>query len=275
MHFHHRSEIDKSVDGTVIFDKNVVVISTRKDNMEVTYSAEDTVSAILRLSEENEGKRICALNFASYKNPGGKFLDGSSAQEESLCHESTLYNVLENFQEEFYKPNAKRLHNSLYDDNLIYSPDIFFIRDKVSAYADIITCAAPNRTAAKKYRGVPDDVITDAMVSRIDHVLNAAYAKKVDILILGAFGCGVFGNDPVEVSRIFNLFLSEKYDGCFEKVVFAVPSMRRGDATPGIFKATGLHISHVIRCGKFENLDPDEIVIRNSVSKYINKQRGE
>ena len=43
---------------------------------------------------DEEKESICALNFASYKNPGGKFMDGSSAQEECLCHESILYEVL-------------------------------------------------------------------------------------------------------------------------------------------------------------------------------------
>ena len=56
--------------------------------------AEDSVEAIMNYSQ---GK-TAVLNFASYKEPGGGFMAGSQAQEESFCHESFLYNVLRQFQ---------------------------------------------------------------------------------------------------------------------------------------------------------------------------------
>ena len=52
---------------------------------------------------------IGILNFASYKNPGGMFLRGSTAQEEALCHESTLYNVLIKFNDTYYKSNRENI----------------------------------------------------------------------------------------------------------------------------------------------------------------------
>lgn len=64
--------------------------------------------------------------------------------------------------------------------------------------------------------------VEHVLVNRILLILNAAYKNNVDTLILGAFGCGVFGNDPAMVSNIFEILLY-KFDGCFDKVVFAIP----------------------------------------------------
>ena len=64
-----------------------------------------------------EGKKVAVLNFASFKNPGGKFLDGSTAQEECLCYCSYLYNVLESFYKEYYVPNQQNTYCCLYNNS--------------------------------------------------------------------------------------------------------------------------------------------------------------
>ena len=169
---------------------------------------------------------VAVLNFASYKNPGGRFFDGSIAQEEALCHESILYNVLsdEKFKDEFYKPNLKRLNKALYNNNLIYSPEILFVRDNLKAYADVITCAAPNTGFAMDTCNVSRDKVNSCMKSRIQHLLYSALEQGAEILILGAFGCGVFKNDPYDVAKIFKEELDTTFKGAFEKVVFAIPN---------------------------------------------------
>lgn len=165
--------------------------------------------------------KTAILNFASYKNPGGKFLEGSIAQEESLCHASNLYNILSNdrFITTFYEKNRHFLNNGLYHDNLLYTPDVIFIYEKHTKLFDVITCAAPNKGAAQKYNQITDQECDDAMRSRIRSVLLAAIDQKVDTLILGAFGCGVFKNDPKTVAEIFK----EELIGFPAEVVFAVP----------------------------------------------------
>lgn len=166
--------------------------------------------------------RTCVLNFASHKNPGGKFIEGSSAQEESLCHDSILYNVLKRMPA-YYEENKKFLNRSLYSNRAIYSPRILFPIDGSEWRADVLTCAAPNKTAAQKYCKVSDAENSQLLKSRIDFVLSIAAAYNPDVLILGAYGCGVFGQDPNEVALIFNEFLNNKFKNTFQKVVFAIP----------------------------------------------------
>ena len=195
-----------------------------------------TSEAIYKYGEECRGDKITALNFASYKNPGGMFLNGSSAQEESLCHESNLYNILKRLEDRFYVPNRRRLNNSLYNSNLIYTPSVYFESVNLDeVYCDIITCAAPNRTAARRWKKIPDDIINEHMEDRIDHVLFAALDNRVDVLILGAFGCGVFGNEPKVVAKIFKKFLETDYKGVFKKVVFAIPAGKNYDKFKEVF----------------------------------------
>ena len=166
---------------------------------------------------------MAALNFASYKNPGGMFLNGSNAQEESLCHSSTLYCVLREFQQSFYDVNRNKLNHALYNDDALYSKSIWFEKNGASSYCDIITIAAPNASAVNRYHGLYKSSIRPCLVSRIERMLAVAMENGVNTLILGAFGCGVFGNNPATVANIFQYFLEEDFKYVFNTVVFAIP----------------------------------------------------
>lgn len=188
---------------------------------------------------DNAGDDVALLNFASFKNPGGLYLNGSPAQEESLCHQSILYPVLEAFREPYYKPHLKQLNNSLYIDDMLYTRDIVFfdyeLKDmggthkehvmKRLATADVITCAAPNVSSYWKYRAgaLEESVVAEIITSRIEFVINAAIREGRSEIILGAFGCGVFGNDPEAIAYIFHRMLTGCYDGYFKTAYFPIP----------------------------------------------------
>jgi len=138
----------------------------------------DSVSAVIRshyenflISEETKNindrnKKIAVLNFASFKHPGGMFLEGSSAQEESLCHESNLYNILSSFKNTYYYNNSLYTYKNLYCNKALYSPNVVFERDDYRFLCDVITCAAPNKRAGQQYNHVTDEEnyqIWDAM----------------------------------------------------------------------------------------------------------------
>lgn len=185
---------------------------------EVVLDNLDSVSAIYKYKQDN---RICVLNFSSYLEPGGKFLNGSIAQEESLCHDSFLYNVLSRLQGAFYSVNEKNKNKGLYRNRAIYSSDIMFCKNGVPIRCDVLTCACPNKRAAQKFCHVSDSDNSKALRSRIQFLLDVAENQHVDTLILGAYGCGVFGQDATEVATIFKSLLESGSYG-FSKIIYAI-----------------------------------------------------
>ena len=140
----------------------------------------DSVSAIFKY----HSNKTAVLNFASFKNPGGAFLNGSRAQEECLCHESTLYNVLSQFQDSFYTLNLKCLNHALYKNRALYSKDVLFIHNNQELKCDVITCAAPNYKAAHRYQNVDWSKNYAVLRSRIKFIIDIAEEQQVETLIL-------------------------------------------------------------------------------------------
>lgn len=220
METQHKDLIDRSTENTAIYadnnGRNRYFAPSGTHAPSIKLVDKDAVSAIV---DEHHGK-TAVLNFASYKNPGGMFLKGSCAQEESLCHESFLYNVLRRFEQAYYVPNNNTKNRAMYTNKALYSPDIVFYHDNHAVPCDVITCAAPNFSAGAKYANVTPEFNSRCLRSRIQFVLDVAACNHVDTLILGAFGCGVFGQNPKEVAIIMHNLLPE-YP--FKTVVFAIP----------------------------------------------------
>lgn len=200
----------------------------------------DTINALFFIKNnlENIDAQITILNFASFTNPGGKFLEGSNAQEECLCHNSNLYNVLKSFEKTFYKTNrnSQKINSWLFSDRALYSPNIVFhTNDKKNfTEANVITCAAPYWSAAQK-NGIEKIENQLVFAQRIEFVRKIAEWQGTDILILGAWGCGVFGQDPEIVASLFNYIFSRT---SIRTIVFAVPS----SLNPENYEAFDKHI---------------------------------
>ncbi len=207
----------------------------------VTVSKARTLEAAMQLHEAYPEKKIAVLNFASATTPGGGVKSGSSAQEESLCRCSTLYPALDTYQMwvDYYDVN-RMVDDFRYTDACIYSPDIVVCKtdtdypermEKKDWFnVDVITCAAPNlRNELPAYLN-PDTgekIRMDAgelyalHESRAKHILHIAAAHEVDILVLGAFGCGAFANDPNIVAKVYHAVL-EQYADRFDRIEFAI-----------------------------------------------------
>jgi uncharacterized protein (TIGR02452 family) len=189
---------------------------------------ETTLSAARRLVAEFGEERTLCLNFASAKNPGGGFLGGSQAQEESLARSSGLYRSLLS-QPRYYEAN-RACGTSLYTDHMILSPAAPVFRDDAGNLLEspycvgILTAPAVNAGAVQANEPHRAVEIRDVMARRIGRLLALAAAQRYEHLILGAWGCGVFRNDPMEISDLFAAALHDdsRFRGRFKTVVFAV-----------------------------------------------------
>lgn len=184
---------------------------------------------------QNAGKNITVLNFASYKEAGGMYLEGSMAQEEALCSQSFLYNVLSKHQGYYDRNKELGLSRGLYQNRALYSPSVYFFDENGKEYkANVITCACPNRKVAQQYCGVTNEENYAVLKKRAEFVLDIAEKNRTSVLVLGAWGCGVFGQDVNEVARAFREALDSKYYS-FQKVVFAIPEADKLNTFMGTF----------------------------------------
>ena len=202
-------------------------IADRKFQTRITVQNCTSIEAARQLLETG-GKTGC-LNFASAKNPGGGFLSGAQAQEESLARNSSLYPTLTKFQREMYDYNRSQA-TYLYSDFMIYSPDVVFFKNDADELLsqpfllDILTSPAVNIGAIMQNKPSELAQAEQTMLSRIDKMLSVFVSQKVEKLILGAWGCGVFQNKPKDVAAYFAYYLMQKskYGKCFREVFFAV-----------------------------------------------------
>ncbi len=217
----YKEQINEAAKNTVTYspDHKFEQAARSAKGPQITVIDTDSVSAII---DNQNGKKLAVLNFSSYKNPGGMFIAGSVAQEECLCHESFLFNVLQT-QYDFYEWNNRNKNRAMYMNRALYTPNILFMRDSATYPCDVITCAAPNMSAARQYMQVKEKENKIILRNRIKFILDIAGEQKVDTLILGAYGCGVFGQDPYTVATYFKELIRESNRG-ISSIIFAVPS---------------------------------------------------
>ena len=189
---------------------------------------------------------VAVLNFASATNPGGGVVNGSSAQEESLCRCSCLYFCLNTpaMWDGFYNPH-RAAHDPLHNDDLIYTPGVTvfktdtaepkLMREADRYSVDVITCAAPN---LRSHPGngyitgegdanikLSDKDLLELHEKRIRRILEAALSGGCDTIILGAFGCGAFKNDPEIVAQA-NRNVAGEYLHAFKNIEYAIYSSK-------------------------------------------------
>ncbi|MEV6300230.1 TIGR02452 family protein [Actinoplanes sp. NPDC051861] len=195
----------------------------------VEVTGESTLAAARRL-----GPGAASLNFASARKPGGGFRNGAQAQEESLARSSALYPSLL-AAGDFYAHQR----SLLYTDRVIYSPGVPIIRDDSGTLlpepylTSFLTAAAPNRAMIARNEPAALPEVPAVLTRRATRVLAVAAAHGHRDLVLGAWGCGVFGNDPAEVAEAFAVALRAVPH--FDLVVFAI--FDRRDEMRAAFRA--------------------------------------
>lgn len=221
--------IQKAKKATEIFyeDNYPAFNAANTRNQTITVTGERSFEAAMRLYKEKPESKIAVMNFANAFHPGGGVVKGASAQEECLCRTSTLYPLLyRNSLREFYDYHKKK-NTPKASDSLIYTEGVVICKSDEDfpkrlpkeewVSVDVITIAAPD---------LRDMYMNDAElfgyhVKRAIHMLTVAAYKGADTLVLGAFGCGAFLNNPEVVSRAYKTALTE-FPKVFDRVVFAV-----------------------------------------------------
>jgi len=207
----------------------------------IDVTPETTAQAARRLVEQEEARHVVALNFASAKNPGGGFVGGAKAQEEDLARCSALYHC-QLHQRPYY--DANRVCDSLlYTDHMIHSRDVPFFRDERLELLErpfvvsIITAPAPNAGEALRRDVTCGPAIRETLRRRAGQVLALCEHRGHRTLVLGAWGCGVFRNEPAEVADAFGSWLeAPRFRRSFERVVFAIYDRTREGKTRAAFE---------------------------------------
>ena len=187
---------------------------------------ETTFRGLVKLAAR--GGHIACLNFASARNPGGGFLGGAQAQEEALARASALYHCLLAAPEYYERNRANR--SAVYLDLVIFSPHVPFFRKDAGdllekpVLASVITAPAPNRGAVSQNEPRNLPLVEAALRRRAEMILHVAQAHGVEGLVLGAWGCGVFRNDPAKVASIFATLIRPpgRFAGVFRDILFSV-----------------------------------------------------
>lgn len=175
-------------------------------------------------------ERVAVLNFANAYHPGGGVETGATAQEESLCRCSNLYAALtcKYVLTNYYNRN-NRNRTPYGTDSVVYSKNVTVFKSddpvpkplQTPFQLDVITCAAPYFN--KTYGAYNYNRYEAVFYSRIKNILEVAVGNGVDVLILGAFGCGAFSNPPELVAKVFyRLLVGEGYCHAFKTVTFAI-----------------------------------------------------
>lgn len=209
---------------------------------QISVTRETTLAAAQRLLRERPDP-VSVLNFASALSPGGGFLSGAAAQEESLCRASGLYAALQ-LHPEYYELHRQQA-NRLYTDHLMFAQDVPVFRSEAGEWLaepyhmDVLTAAAPN------LRGLQGPELEELRrpaqqtIERRAALLLALFRQtRCTRLVLGAWGCGAFRNDPAQVAATFAALLNGPYAGVFGEVVFAVFAMPWEEGNLRAFQST-------------------------------------
>ncbi len=197
-----------------------------------------------------KGQRVAVLNFASASNPGGGVVNGANAQEECLCRCSGLYFSLNSPEmwKGFYRPH-RDAHEPIHNDDIIFTSGVTVFKSDTSMPklmpendwfdVDVITCAAPNlrvRSGDRNTRVMKDKDLLALHEKRLRRILEVAVSENCDTIILGAFGCGAFQNNP-EVVALASKNVIKEYLYSFKNIEFAVYCSPRDERNYKIFES--------------------------------------
>ncbi|WP_405860212.1 TIGR02452 family protein [Streptomyces sp. NBC_00090] len=235
-------DLTAALAGTRLHGPDPVPVTPDTDRTPtLAVTGESSLAAARRMTSADPARPVAVLNFASARNPGGGYLNGAQAQEEALCRASALHATLLRAPDYYACHRAER--DAFYTDRVIHSPRVPVFRDERGALlaepftVGFLTSPAPNAGVVRRRTPELADRLPAALAARAERVLETAAAAGYRRLVLGAWGCGVFQNDPAEVAGAFKALLTGdgRFAGHFEEIVFAVLDRSSGTPTLAAF----------------------------------------
>lgn len=230
-------DLTEALAGTRLYGPDAVSVTPDTDRTPaIDVTGESSLAAARRMTAADTARPVAVLNFASARNPGGGYLNGAQAQEEALCRSSALHATL--LRAPAYYADHREERDAFYTDRVIHSPRVPVFRDDRGTLLDapftvgFLTSPAPNAGVVRRRTPELAGRVPAVLASRAERVLETAAATGYRRLVLGAWGCGVFQNDPAQVAGAFKALLTGdgRFAGHFEEVVFAI--LDRGSGTP-------------------------------------------
>ncbi len=224
--------------GTRLYQQEIHLAAPEKTyDTDLSVKNEDCLSIAGQLVRAGES-HVAVLNMANRSVPGGGVYHGSWAQEEYCFRCSNYFLSLYQFADfalQFgIKPREERYPM---DRNFggVFSPDVTVFRDtEAKGYpfienpwkVNFIAVAAINHpdTIKNPYGETRiADALIPAVKNKIRTIFNIAALHSMEVLVLGAHGCGAFRNPPHHIAELFREILSEPaYKGRFRKIIFAI-----------------------------------------------------
>ncbi|PHH61673.1 hypothetical protein CDD81_8084 [Ophiocordyceps australis] len=206
----------------------------RKQATAVCVVNKDSLNAALELAAKYDGSsRVAVLNMANFRRPGGGWLQGARAQEETLCYRSSLVLSLD---KRFY---PWRQHMAL------YTRDVVVVRGDIQSghgllpgasgsveasslpKISVVSVAAlqkPRLCQVENQVSYLKDATRELTKAKMRLCLRIAALRGHTLLVLGALGCGAFGHPATEVAQCWRRVLQEDEfaGGWWQAVWFAV-----------------------------------------------------
>ncbi|KAL8718845.1 MAG: hypothetical protein Q9225_004071 [Loekoesia sp. 1 TL-2023] len=250
-------------DGRFLLLENLIIRVVNLDTITAVSQMRGESTSVVGDKKRRSRPRTALLNMASPLRPGGGFLTGASSQEEFLCMRTTL---LPSLREEFYR---------LPEVSAVYTPDVLVFRDEngndipksdrffvdvISAamlrFPDIVNAEQDHVTKGSssgggiKHAVYANDKDRAMALAKMRVVLDICAEKQVDRVVLGAWGCGAFGNPVHEVAQLWRKALypsrrkvkeSREMGGDskvsnLKEVVFAITDRKMADAFRDCFE---------------------------------------
>ena len=179
------------------------------------FEGEDMISHAASLS--SQGHKVALLNMANATSVGGGFLSGARAQEEQLCHRSTLFLKLKQYRWYGNYPIRRGTCLLTPDVRILLGHD--FAPQQEASVSVVSACA--NRYATEADARKDKDLLRSLRDTWLA-VLSAAAASGSEIVVVSAIGCGAFQNPPEAAGRALASALSDCSPGRLRRVHVAI-----------------------------------------------------